>query len=499
MRRSLTVAALIVFGLSGCASLAKCKQSCAADAPPVPEQPEAITQPLDRLSHYDAYPKRDETFGTPLDYHQLAIAPRLLVESLDGGNRHRDLNLSIPIYVVGIEKVIGQSEGHFGSEDDSRKARKQCIGRDFQVDVLKRDDPDTERAEKSYDAACQSMNDRRPMLLTHIVRSDGIAAGLLQAPCNLFSVYRDQHGCGVAGAVESPASTRYDYSAAVAAVDALRSQVTQAASTHRPTHLLLLSTGWNTHQDESLYNYLDWLQRLQDASDGGFRPLVVAITWQSAWDRWPPLASALTKGNDADEIGLTWANRVLNDVLLPAATETATPVVMIGHSYGTRVLGAALFDRRVIKRDKDIAASGEVPLTFIALQPAFPLQRFGESGEPLFYGATSLPVLTVMTASKHDHANSGLDRFWGAYAGSGASLKRAASKDKDGLPKGIAANTVDETGRFEQTLPRSGFYLTDASAIVDCAMPNTGGGAHSAVYSKEIGRLMWQAIQASTR
>jgi hypothetical protein len=203
----------------------------------------------------------------------------------------------------------------------------------------------------------------------------------------------------------------------------------------------------------------------------------------------PRFLGVVTKGNDADEIGLTWANRVVNDAVMPVALKSGTPVAMVGHSYGTRVLGTAIFDRTVIDRTSDILGGGQVPVAFIALQPAIPMQRFSSAGkEPLYAHWKSVPVLDVFTASKHDKANSMLDRYWGTYMGGGKALKISGDFD------GIRVFSLNESGEILEPAKVGALNLVNASNVVRCAMPNTGGGAHSDVFDEQIGRLIWNVI-----
>lgn len=467
--------------------------SASASCPPVQQQPERILGDLAELPAYAAYRDqvKDERYGTHLDYHQLAATPSELIGSVQSGAFNSRMNLRMPIYFIGIEKLRRQADRHV--------SRRSCEARDFDPAgfgaSLQLGGDETTR-KKGVDAACQVLDDKRPMLLTHISRSDGLAQGRYQPACLLHSVYPGGSWCGGSGGRKTETGSAYDYNAAVNAVEALRPMIEREVQERRPTHLLVLSTGWNTQQDESLYNYLDWLSGISRAAgnDDAFRPLVVAFTWQSGFDRIPRGLGVVTKGNDADEIGLSWANRVINDVVMPVAQATGTPVAMVGHSYGTRVLGSAVFGRSMIKRDEDILGRGTLPVALIALQPAVPVQRFSPQGkEPLYANWQSTPLLTVLTTSPHDHANSALDRWWGVYAGGGKAIETATEH----IPA-AGTGSVDGSGRLSITSGRHGLHFVDASKIIRCNMPDTGGGAHSDVFHREAGQLIWDAIQASS-
>jgi len=114
------------------------------------------------------------------------------------------------------------------------------------------------------------------------------------------------------------------------------------------THVLVLVMGWNTAQDEAIRNFNDMVGNLVEAAKEGpgspqtaFRPLLIGISWPSYW--YHSLIngfSYLNKANDADELGISWINLLVNREL-PRAMEKAhvkVPVVMIGHSFGARVV-----------------------------------------------------------------------------------------------------------------------------------------------------------------
>ena len=100
----------------------------------------------------------------------------------------------------------------------------------------------------------------------------------------------------------------------------------------------------------------------------------------------------------------------------------------------------------------------------------------------------------VMTSSRHDLATSKLDDKPGTYAGGGAP-SRIRSNDSLSM---IATTGVDENGNFTSLIPKRGFFVAESERIVNCNMPNTGGGAHSDVYDKEMGRVIWSVIQRAS-
>lgn len=455
-----------------------------------PSQPDAVIKPLRELANYRLYRNQleDDRLGTRLDDHQLAVSPSELILGLDSRTRHPRLNLDMPIYFIGVEKIGGNGFRHVD--------KSSCKGSYVDIDNLRKmlwSEVSEKVSRKAGAAVCQVLDDPKPMMLTHIVRTPGIISGVYAPPCSIFSAYRTSNSCSKGDAAN------YDYDSAVSIFPELRRDIEKSVIRNQPTHILVMSTGWNTQQDESLLNYLDWLNTIQNAArekNAEFRPLVVAFTWSSEWKSWRRGLGVVNKGNDADEIGMTWANMIINDVVLPVASNNNIPMALLGHSYGTRVLGTALFNRQLISRSPDYLLSDRIPISFVALQPAFPIQRFSADGkEPIYAGATSLPILMVMTSSRHDLATSKLDEKPGTYAGGGDAPSRIRSNDSLST---IATTGVDENGNFTSLIPKRGFLVAESEQIVNCNMPNTGGGAHSDVYDKEMGRVIWSVIQRAS-
>jgi hypothetical protein len=471
--------AILIFLNSGCATNPKIP-SCAGALP----QPTAVTAQLDEYSSNSVVKETEKLLGTRLDYHLLAADASAAVAAVEGATRHKKLMLNVPVFVLGIEKPREKTPAHFEGE-------KKCLGRDFSLDALRNSSP------KSYKTACQVMNDPRPLLLTHIVEFQaGIQSGVLSKPCYHFNVYQSGERCPQIEPTEVMSKTRgYDYSMAVDSINSLKSRIDEVLAKEKISHVFLMSTGWNTQQDESLYNYLDWVDVISKAAGKPFNPLVVAITWESGWDRFFRPAGVVTKGNDADEIGLTWVNRLLHDVLVPASAKSSTPLVLIGHSYGTRVLGTALFRPDVIK--PLVPRTQHPPLAFIALQPAFPIQRFDNDlgAEPLFFAEQRPAASVVMTASVHDSAN-GKIKGRGMYAGGSSAIKWVSNGNNR-----FDFATADDQGHVSlpKVAPKQSGVLIDASAMVNCQMPQTGGDAHSDVFDLAAGQLIWDVISQTQK
>jgi hypothetical protein len=182
------------------------------------------------------------------------------------------------------------------------------------------------------------------------------------------------------------------------------------------THLILMSTGWNTTQVESVEAYNNWSNVITKKAPNNlkFRPLFITLSWPSVWlhrEESVPL-SVKRKGNDADEIGLLIANMLVNHVMLDKNLK-GLKKVLIGHSFGARLLSRALFSKGLIKSTNDL--EGEID-TFIGLQAAFSIKRFSpEKAETPWYKSnngegfpyrrwSNMKTKLFFTMSEHDEA-----------------------------------------------------------------------------------------------
>jgi hypothetical protein len=203
----------------------------------------------------------------------------------------------------------------------------------------------------------------------------------------------------------------------------LQQQITRAKNQKKPySHIFVMSMGWNNDQYVSIYRYnriMDNLVKIAKKEDK-FRPLVIGITWPSAWftieDSWLKkkiighLGSYAVKSNDADEIGYTIANWLIN-YQLPSIREAVGPknfpkVIAVGHSMGARLLSRAIFSRDHLKAS--FPGSVDSVDLFIGLQGAFSARRFvpADSGEGAPYrDYTGLSTRIILTSSENDIAN----------------------------------------------------------------------------------------------
>lgn len=176
------------------------------------------------------------------------------------------------------------------------------------------------------------------------------------------------------------------------------------------THIFVLMTGWNNIQYQALEFYNNTIVNLQKVSDENgtdFNPLVVGITWDSVWGernanflkRVFHLSSYFNKANDADEVGFTVVNKMINHIIPKSLEELESEceknnvecrmpkVVAVGHSFGARALSRAIMSSEYLA-DSDISngyGSKSVVDLFVGLQGAFDANRFIEDYNPFIW------------------------------------------------------------------------------------------------------------------
>ncbi|MEM5529591.1 hypothetical protein WN093_12260 [Gammaproteobacteria bacterium AS21] len=307
-------------------------------------------------------------------------------------------------------------------------------------------------------------------------------------------------------------SGEFNYEKSFAELDLLFNDLTERLNnTNAYSHIIIMSMGWNNDQLESVYRYNKILKNIKEASkpanNAEFKPLVIALTWPSVWyslsDSWLKrklghLLSYPNKSDDADEIGYTWANWIINKKL-PESIEIAkakglikenTPkVVVIGHSFGARVLSRALFSSEHLK----FGAKEGVVDVFIGLQGAFSIKRFlpgeGLEGSP-YSNFKKLDTKIILTSSLKDSSNSSAAFLTRAHNVGGKYGLKAAVKYKD-----IFDNKVWNKNIGKVPLPIDKVLMLDASSIV---VGDEEGGKkyspHNDILDQDMGELIWNFI-----
>ncbi len=307
------------------------------------------------------------------------------------------------------------------------------------------------------------------------------------------------------------------------------------------THIFLYSMGWNTDQQESFRNYNSLLTQMVKSKNRqeSFNPLFIGISWPSEW-RWKyfgdfvRLLSYGTKADDADEVGLIWVNKVLWKILVPIKKEAIDkgkdiPLILIGHSFGARVITRAVFSNGLVQTKICNESSENIhsakPLNksestepkdidlVIGLQGAFSINRFipEESGEGAPYSEFSeYASKFVFTWSKHDFANpvarwiTGA-RHIGGFHGYKQSKKQEFKAKFDHFTIEVDSNMnnsydvdyvgIKEKQKWEQSFSeRSKISIVDATNLVKNKPYGKGGNAHSDIFTPGIASFIWDCI-----
>jgi hypothetical protein len=316
--------------------------------------------------------------------------------------------------------------------------------------------------------------------------------------------------------------------------------------------IVLLVMGWNTDQNQAFRNFnslVDNLRARADALAVGFHPLVIGVTWPSElnlgpYSPFPPMAVHLvsfpSKRRYADDLGRYVLSDLLVDVL-GAREEAAAArraggaraaggprLVMIGHSFGARALVNALTapiigntppTDRSREQVRHLFANFRADDRLLLLQGAVEFGQMFDDDHLLAGTLGDGEPRTIMTASDHDSANQ--LAFWGNYVGSGRTFGRAcadpANKDRwrsegydltrvgcgvvaDGAEGyGFALCRPGSPGSGGQPLQRPlgdrPVRYVDASRVINCDAPFTGGGAHSDIFRPETAAFLLQQIE----
>ena len=311
-------------------------------------------------------------------------------------------------------------------------------------------------------------------------------------------------------AFEKDLDGQYDYEKSFSALDILGKDLAKQLKTNRYSHIIVMSMGWNNDQVESVWRYNKLIDNMAIAArmtgHTDFNPLVIGFTWPSAWatisDSWlvkkmGHLFSYGNKANDADEIGFTLANWVVNKVIPKALddafgtneTDKAPHFVIIGHSFGARLTSRALYSSAHIKPVHQPQTRVDL---FLGLQGAFSANRFipggGSEGHP-YSNLNQLDTRVVLTTSVHDKANP--VAHWvtrASHVGGTYGLEKAKSN-----PEVFDVVTWDHNNYDEFTLPENKVLMVDASEIVN-EVNRQGMSGHNDIVDIEMGQLIWHFI-----
>ena len=276
------------------------------------------------------------------------------------------------------------------------------------------------------------------------------------------------------------------------AIAALKEKLKKDIDSQGITHIFLYSMGWDTSQTYAIENYNDLFGNMIKVSnnrpEGPIRPLFIGITWHSKWTaesiskHWEFIqnkASYISKANDADEIGLLWINHLLRRTLIPLKHENNCRFIIVGHSFGTRLLTRGIFSASLLRNIPPIKKT-DIDL-FVGLQGAFDVRRFieeeGREGSPYRRFRQSARKF-MFTWSPHDKATA--IAKWADFVGDLRGYKKSCKYQKT-----VAQTAVDANGKWQDPKSDDKILMVDATKVVD---------SHSDIYDKAISELIWDAI-----
>ncbi len=392
-------------------------------------------------------------------------------------------------YIIGIEKrEIEISGGKFLAGLDSKNGYKKRFRLTPKIDGEKEEDIKTRELRNDEYLSVTEGQDK-VMLVTQITKNN-------------------PHQEYIYNAYEHDLKGKYDYEISFSEMDEIFKDFTErlkrSDNTVTPyTHVLIMSMGWNNDQVETLWRYNKILDNLAIAAkEQGepFKPLVFAITWPSAWatisdsslqKTFSHLFSYWNKANDADEIGYTWLNWVMNhkipEAIISAQLSKPPNTIVISHSFGARLLSRALFSANHIN---PIYKSHNSVDLFLGLQGAFSANRFlpenSLEGYP-YSGFMELPTKIVLTTSMNDEANP-IAYYLTRTGHVGGHRGLSIAEDN---PKVFDVKVWDENVP-QMNLPVNKVLVVNASSIVKKENDLT---AHNDILDEEMGVLMWNFIR----
>ncbi len=264
----------------------------------------------------------------------------------------------------------------------------------------------------------------------------------------------------------------------------------------KPTHVFVYSMGWNSDQQEAIRNFNSmFLKIISEAnkSEKEFRPIFFGITWPSMWsEKWWSVFSFFNKTNDADEVGMTWANHILNKIILKEEVDHTFETVVVGHSFGAKLTSRATMSASMLKEN-----SKKVNL-LINLQSAYSINRYsddeGIEKTKDYENWNQYAEDIVLVCSRHDKAVK--KGIYAPFAG-GIKAYKKVMNDKKGYYDNINHKEyfADPPTTFSSD-PE--LIIINASSIIMREAHQKGGKAHSDIYNKEVAQLLWQLIETKT-
>ena len=392
---------------------------------------------------------------------------------------------SHPGYLIGIEKAVFDKVGRvpFGTCPPDAAL---CLNREAEYLA------DKKEWRKTLD---RRLDDPKRLFVSHIAayeQANGQGHTLPLQARLLANLYRnDSLTCAKGPNHPEPTCIREG----VEALKSLKADLEQRIARERPTHVLFYSTGWNSDQNDSIRRYNLFFDQIvkaaHEAGDNSFRPIFIGISWPADWPELPGPLDILNKKDDADEVAATWINYLVNQVLLPLK-KNDVKIVLIGHSFGGRIVATATNSRDLLPNP----VQDKVNLV-VGLQAAFSIKRFagGTEGAP-FKDFSAYADKFVFISSTHDDCGKQLGPF--VYALNPILGEEGIKEAKKGdLATLFEVFEVTDSGEWEGAPSRSPekALLLDASSIVKDRKGPPHIIAHNDVNNQEVGRLLWKTIK----
>lgn len=414
-----------------------------------------------------------------------------------------EIALNFPGYIVGVEKSPRETITPEGQVAFSPVYAELSAGLRHDADRLK--------------------TNRKLLFISHIMKDYGREYGA--GNCALYDIYTDVNGKSlmpaqacIEGSLRGPpqmAVFSYGWKALATLRAAMEHDIDDASKRGAPyTHVFIMVMGWNTYQSEAIRNFSSIVGNAVLASNGAFRPLFIGLTWPSRWSDSAliNLFSFCDKKNDADELGLSWLGALLKEVAVPLSRAKGLRVVVTGHSFGARATSMAACAGAVLARPAGTPAIGQggaqggaqgggqggnqggrggVDL-LIGLQGAYAINRITGRWTPdgaYFPKGCDAVQHLVLTASKNDKAVS--SEIFADYTGELGTYDKICADNSTRFSCGAA----DAKGNIGlNPLPQAARAYIDASQLITYNAFDSGGGAHSDIYRRETGELLWNLI-----
>lgn len=490
------------------------------------------------LLEYSAYAKEPGAFGRQSGTSgNQSLACASPAASPPPECRIHGHGLHFPGYVIALEKSPRKRIGL----DLPRAFACDCasVGRYFAESKLVAP-PCKETPSPSLCFLQRRLDDGERLFVSHVLRfaaTEGPSARIVGQP--IYDAYRSVAPPAGPGEKPLPLETKLFEAGISGGLEAFEAQLKRDIAQQSPTHILIYVMGWNTGEIEALENFNNLSGFLADAAEGSpegkaFKPLVIGMTWPSAWSFGTSPADDLLRGfsfankkNDADEVGAVWLSRLLHDILPRVRGQGAGPaVVAFGHSFGARALSRGVHSCSLVRSDDCSRHAVDLAVGYL---PAEGRSRYAEDQYSSFVEGWSVPPLpphhegipytdysaSLPTAIPQAAFWSGYDTatahfaLMGSYSAIDNTLLPAGRKAFQHVPeyrpiridhdtRHIVAPPSLEQVRKELRSARlqpGKVLLIDGSGFIQHSAPLHGGAAHSDIYSREVGEASWELIR----